>query len=208
MAAAKKDPIEEYGNYGAKFLEFWAEYPKTRKTNKPGAWGKWNERGCEKIADTIIANVRIRAREDEQWRRGYSKGPAVYLNQRGWEDDFESYKDKASAGGVAVTEFAPPQDGQKDQNRAVLNLAIMKVLLTKGGVKSDPLETTDTLAALLRQRNHMAAQMQEIWGDQDITTPEDREQYRDFIRGALQSFANIAKGGYSPKGGKETNAPG
>lgn len=69
-----------------KFDEFYDLYPK--KANRKKAAAIWNREGYEKIADTIIGDVRARSRRHEGWsQRRFIPAPDVYLNGMKWEDE-------------------------------------------------------------------------------------------------------------------------
>lgn len=84
----------------ARFPEFWATYPV--KKGKADALKKWKSKGCDAIADQIIAHVRLMEREDDQWKRGYIPHGSTYINGELWTD--EPVKDRDT---VHVTTAAP-----------------------------------------------------------------------------------------------------
>lgn len=70
------------------FARFWAEWPDhPRKVAKKQCAEKWLRKGCEAIAEVVIAAVREH-RASEQWQRDdgeYIPAPLVWLNQARWE---------------------------------------------------------------------------------------------------------------------------
>ena len=81
--------LEEQELCDKTFIEFWDIYPKNeRKIRKKSCEEKWKKKKLYKIADQIFNHVRIMKNSD-QWRRGYSPGPIVYINQERWLDDVE-----------------------------------------------------------------------------------------------------------------------
>jgi hypothetical protein len=74
-----------------RFDEFWAVYPV--KKGKADAESKWRKKGYDRIADTIIADVKRRCREDRQWLEGYAPHGSTYVNGRGWEDGIEPVRE-------------------------------------------------------------------------------------------------------------------
>ncbi|MGC7464231.1 hypothetical protein QT654_20600 [Xanthomonas citri pv. citri] len=73
------------------FPRFWAAYPV--KKGKADALKKWKSKGCDAMADQIIAHVRRMEREDDDWLRGFIPHGSTYINGERWED--EPKKDKA-----------------------------------------------------------------------------------------------------------------
>ena len=68
------------------FIEFWKIYP--NKVKKQDALKAWKSGKCEKIADTIIADVQKRvATEWKGAEMQYIPHPTTYLHQRRWEDE-------------------------------------------------------------------------------------------------------------------------
>ena len=68
------------------FYDFWKAYP--NKVKKSAAITAWKSGKCEKIADTIIADVQRRC--DTEWKGDgvqYVPHPTTYLHQRRWEDE-------------------------------------------------------------------------------------------------------------------------
>ncbi|MGD4429320.1 hypothetical protein QT726_22310 [Xanthomonas citri pv. citri] len=75
------------------FPRFWAAYPV--KKGKADALKKWKSKGCDAMADQIIAHVRRMEREDDDWLRGFIPHGSTYINGERWED--EPKKDKAAS---------------------------------------------------------------------------------------------------------------
>lgn len=69
------------------FLAFWALYPK--KLDKQSAWRAWVALGLEPMADQLVASVHHHLAHDPQWRDGFIKHPATYLNAGCWDDEFD-----------------------------------------------------------------------------------------------------------------------
>ena len=68
------------------FDDFWKIYP--NKVKKQDALKAWKSGKCEKIADTIIADVQKRI--STEWKGAemqYIPHPTTYLHQRRWEDE-------------------------------------------------------------------------------------------------------------------------
>lgn len=66
------------------FDRFWAVYP--NKKGKKDAERHWRREGCDDVADSLIAHVRMMMAQDDGWRRGYAPMGSTYLNGRRWED--------------------------------------------------------------------------------------------------------------------------
>lgn len=68
------------------FIEFWKVYP--NKVKKSCAITAWKSGKCESIADTIIADVKLRI--STEWKdqdMNFIPHPTTYLHQRRWEDE-------------------------------------------------------------------------------------------------------------------------
>lgn len=91
--AEKRKNIEQQAarKTSNRFAEFWKVYPV--KKGKADAEAKWKAKGYDAIADTIIADVVQRCREDRQWLDGYAPHGSTYVNSRGWEDEIERRKE-------------------------------------------------------------------------------------------------------------------
>ena len=76
--------------YTATFERFWDAYP--RRVSKSLAFQRWQEQGCEQLAEHIIAHTNRRAREDATWlgAKKFIPHPSVWLNNRRWEDEYET----------------------------------------------------------------------------------------------------------------------
>lgn len=68
----------------ARFAEFWAAYPV--KKGKAAAERSWKAKGCDDIADLLIAHVRQMQAEDDDWRRGYAPHGSTYVTGERWQD--------------------------------------------------------------------------------------------------------------------------
>lgn len=68
----------------ARFDEFWALYP--NKKGRKDAEAKWAAKGCDAIAEQIIADVKARMVRDKDWLRGYVPHGKTYVNGEGWRD--------------------------------------------------------------------------------------------------------------------------
>ena len=78
-----------------RFPEFWAAYPV--KKGKADALKKWKLKGCDEIAEKIIAHVRRMEREDEGWKTGYIPHGSTYINGERWDDEPTNTKGQAPA---------------------------------------------------------------------------------------------------------------
>jgi hypothetical protein len=71
------------------FDRFYAAYP--HKRAKPGAMKAWQKQGCEVQADAVIGGLeRTIAADFSRRPRDKIPHPATWLNNRGWEDEFET----------------------------------------------------------------------------------------------------------------------
>lgn len=77
----------------SRFDEFWQAWPAQRKRDKKKARDVWKRKKLDRLADTIITDVRNRQAKDNQWLRGFVPMPTTYLNGERWEDVIESPSD-------------------------------------------------------------------------------------------------------------------
>lgn len=75
---------EEHVRNPGRFAEFWAEYPD--KTARKACEAKWKAKRLDRMADTIIADVRRRKQSHGKWLDGFVPNPLTYLNQERWQD--------------------------------------------------------------------------------------------------------------------------
>ena len=71
-----------------RFREFWEAYPKKRDRKK--ARDAWKRKRLDSRADQIIADVKRRVRNDDQWLKGYVPHATTYINGERWEDEINS----------------------------------------------------------------------------------------------------------------------
>ena len=70
------------------FDRFWAAWPAgQRKRGRKTALAAWKTHQLETKTDMIVADVLNRARNDEQWLRGFAPMPQTYLRGARWEDE-------------------------------------------------------------------------------------------------------------------------
>lgn len=90
----------------SRFGDFWSEWPKhKRKVAEDQCRAKWKAKGCEAIADEVIAAVKAFKASDD-WRKDggeYIPAPLVWLNQGRWAAA-PALKHEAAAVGVAQAE--------------------------------------------------------------------------------------------------------
>jgi hypothetical protein len=78
-----------------RFEEFWAAWPSGhRKRAKGKAEEAWKRHRLDALADHLIADVKRRAVEDQQWLAGFAPMPSTYLNGKRWEDEFATPSDR------------------------------------------------------------------------------------------------------------------
>ena len=73
-------------SYSPEFLEFWAAYPKYRRSGKGAAWRAWLIAMRTTEAQTLIEQAEVYA-TSPKGSGEFSKMPATWLTQRCWEDD-------------------------------------------------------------------------------------------------------------------------
>lgn len=71
----------------SRFEEFWLAYPK--KVGKKPSLEVWKRKEMDRMTDAVIADVELRKRSDEKWRKGFIPNPQTYLNQERWDDQLE-----------------------------------------------------------------------------------------------------------------------
>ena len=97
----EKKPVPTSVVYEDKGFDiFWAAYP--NKENKSGTYAKWmkNTNGCKDHLAEILAFIE-KAKKTRRWSDPqYIMGPAVFINNKRWEDDITAYgtpqKDKGA----------------------------------------------------------------------------------------------------------------
>ena len=77
-----------------RFDEFWEVYPKKRA--KKDALAKWKRKGLDKIADQLIADVKNRIENDDEWRGGFIPHPTTYINGERWNDEISKRRQQPS----------------------------------------------------------------------------------------------------------------
>lgn len=82
-----------------RFAEFWAVYPV--KKGRAAAEGKWKARKLDALTDLIIADVRKRITEDQDWVDGYIPHGSTYVNGKGWEDGMKPLRSASTTNGNA-----------------------------------------------------------------------------------------------------------
>ena len=100
------------------FEEFWVSYP-PRRGSKKAALNKWISKIDEKLALTLIADVKRRKQEDDNWKNGFEPMVTTYLNQERWNDDIIKPR-----GGSAIntSEGTPRVEGKyKDDSKEINN---------------------------------------------------------------------------------------
>jgi hypothetical protein len=75
-----------------------------RKRNRAKAEEIWKRRKLDGQADMIIADVRIRAEQDQQWLRGFAPMPTTYLNGKRWEDELGGPTARGTNGAASLEE--------------------------------------------------------------------------------------------------------
>lgn len=83
------------GRPADRFGEFWELYPK--KVGKKPTQEKWKAKKLDALADTILADIRNRAKSDRRWLDGYIPNPATYLTQERWQDEIQGNAKPPSA---------------------------------------------------------------------------------------------------------------
>lgn len=81
---------QEHVPQAARFADFWSVYPIKRA--KKAAESKWKQKRLDAKADELIADVKRRVRDDQQWRDGFAPHAATYLHQERWTDELAGRK--------------------------------------------------------------------------------------------------------------------
>jgi len=104
--------------YGAKFEQFWHEYPS--KIGKKKAFTSFKTVKVD--VEVLIAAVKQQI-NSRQWKAGYIPHPATWLNQGRWEDDIEALNIRGNGKPLSDVEY----DQQKrEQKRLEENAKIKK----------------------------------------------------------------------------------
>ena len=94
--AAGRSVHEETATTGAeRFDEFWNAWPSGYRIGRKPCQAKWRRLRLDPLADSIIADVQRRQREDRGWLNGYIPNPLTYLTQARWNDDIRPVKNSA-----------------------------------------------------------------------------------------------------------------
>ena len=83
------------------FEQFWAAYPRIRRQKKPTAKRKFDKIPWI-IQETIVDNVKQRAKHDRQWLDGFCPMPTTYLNNGQWLDEWEYVKSNPNPLGSSI----------------------------------------------------------------------------------------------------------
>lgn len=95
---------------GDGFSRFWSAWPKhCRKEDKAACLRKWTTRGCEPIADEVLAGL-ARWKSSHNWTKQdgeFVPAPLVWLNKRRWETAGEVSPAGPKIGPLGVEIFHP-----------------------------------------------------------------------------------------------------
>jgi hypothetical protein len=90
-------------SYSPGFELFWRNFPRQRRTDKPGAWRSYQRavrivmgaRMCdERTAEQFLAKRATDYAESDRGMGEYAKMPATWLNQHCWDDEPEVWSDQ------------------------------------------------------------------------------------------------------------------
>lgn len=116
----KKDKAPPPPVPGGAFDRFWAAWPKhSRKVAKDQCRAKWAKRGCDAIADKIVAHVK-EMKVGAAWTKDngeFIPAPLVYLNQARWDAPVEPL-DPEVIGGAKRGSFGPAAPNHTVPSRA------------------------------------------------------------------------------------------
>jgi hypothetical protein len=134
-----------------RFPEFWDLYP--RKVARKSAEKAWEKNKCEPIADKIIAGLKKQLPYMTDAK--FIPHPATWINTGRYEDQL--HVDVRPARQQST--FEPTPWRQLDDWRAMLNVWILAIVKTRGGVE------IEILRKLVAERNRLADQCRTIWGE-------------------------------------------
>jgi hypothetical protein len=87
---------------GVRFAEFWSAWPNTdRKTRKADCEKKWITKGCDAVANRILAHVEA-CKGTRKWQEGFEPAPMTYLNGLLWQDGDGAEQTDLLSGGQTV----------------------------------------------------------------------------------------------------------
>lgn len=95
--AVRKTAVSE-PKYTETFEAAWKAFPGPRKGSKAQAMTLWKSRGCEKMADTILADIRAKASSHRPWLEEdgrFIPMMTTYLSQRRWTEEIDTTPPKA-----------------------------------------------------------------------------------------------------------------
>jgi hypothetical protein len=82
--------IKSISNKEKQFDVFWNQYPK--KTDKVKCNEIWKRKKLDSKLTEILEFIE-QAKETDRWRKGFIKGPLVFLRNESWQDDLNAYND-------------------------------------------------------------------------------------------------------------------
>lgn len=114
----------------ARFQDFWDAYPIKRA--KKAAQAKWKQKRLDAKADELIADVKRRVRDDQQWRDGFAPHASTYLHQERWTDELAGRKQQPAPSTPSPSCHAPaviarPNPDEREAKRKVGEEQIKKI---------------------------------------------------------------------------------
>jgi hypothetical protein len=94
-APCRAVPEETVTTEAERFDEFWNAWPSGYRIGRKPCQARWSRLRLDPLADSIIADVQRRQRDDRGWLNGYIPNPLTYLTQARWNDDIRPVKNPA-----------------------------------------------------------------------------------------------------------------
>lgn len=157
------------------FSEFYELYP--RKQAKIDAEKAWKSMKCEAISEKVIAGLK---KQLPYWTDPkFIPLPASFLRAGRWTDE-QHVAVRPAQGPAKPLQIHDPWK-QHDAWKAMMNLWLLGIVRARGGVE------LDTLRNLVAERNRLADQCRQMWGE---TLPEVRDV--EVLGGMLKRLEGVA----------------
>jgi hypothetical protein len=112
-SSSEKTPLAPEGEFW--FSKFWDEWPgHFRKVARDQCLKKWKKKGCEPIAEQVVAAV-VAAKSSDAWAKeggAFIPAPLVWLNQARWEAPI-----KLSAKRETIAEYEARKAAEREADR-------------------------------------------------------------------------------------------
>lgn len=151
---------------------FWSVYPK--RQGKAAALKRWDSMKLDEQGELIYAHLTERVKRDKKWKDGYIPMPTTFLNQKRWEDEYDTDRPKNHAMNppTASSALHPEALPQPCHIKARLNLLIFSAIRRHLGVP------IDCLREMVAYRNRVAGHVRDMG---ELTKEDGEEISRNFV---------------------------